>query len=106
MGLIEFPHDYENHLKNRMMHRNFADNETVLGSTLSMRMDESSIYLVICANSRFRLQWIFFVDMILAFWAKKTIVEKYLVYMSRAIEACPIATDFLRPPIKVSLYFK
>ncbi|XP_035707801.1 ABC transporter G family member 23 [Folsomia candida] len=85
MGLIEFPHDYENHLKNRMMHRNFADNETVLGSTLSMRMDES--------------------NMILAFWAKKTIVEKYLVYMSRAIEACPIATDFLRPPIKMGTIY-
>lgn len=44
MGIIEFPLDFSVHMKNRMLLRNFADNETIHGSTVSIKMDETSKY--------------------------------------------------------------
>lgn len=41
-GLIEFPENYVTHFKNRMAFGNFVDNGTILGSTISIRLDEAS----------------------------------------------------------------
>ncbi|XP_035702367.1 ABC transporter G family member 20 isoform X1 [Folsomia candida] len=78
-GLIEFPQNYAMHLKNRMAFRNFADNETILGSTISVRLDEA--------------------DRMLAFWMRRTIFDRYLVYMGNILASCSLPSDITRPPI-------
>lgn len=42
MALIEFPLNYMEHFKNRLVQKKFADPKTISGSTISIRMDETS----------------------------------------------------------------
>ncbi|OXA63736.1 ABC transporter G family member 20 [Folsomia candida] len=78
-GLIEFPQNYATHLKNRMTLRNFADNETILGSTISIRLDET--------------------DRMLAFWMRRTLLDTYLVYLGNILSSCSLPSDISIPPV-------
>lgn len=42
IAVVAFPHNYTNHMKNRILEKNFASNETIEGTTISIAMDESS----------------------------------------------------------------
>ncbi|XP_021953486.2 ABC transporter G family member 20 isoform X1 [Folsomia candida] len=83
-GLVEFPKNYVTHLKNRMALRNFADNETILGSTISIRLDETERMLV--------------------FWMRNTILEKYTIYVGNILSACSLPSDVSRPPLRGSFF--
>ncbi|XP_035707874.1 ABC transporter G family member 23-like [Folsomia candida] len=78
-GLVEFPENYVTHVKNRMALTNFADNATILGSTISIRLDET--------------------DRMLAFWMRKTIFEKYMIYAGNILSSCSLPSDVSRPPL-------
>ncbi|XP_035708300.1 sn-glycerol-3-phosphate import ATP-binding protein UgpC [Folsomia candida] len=78
-GLIEFPENYVTHFKNRMAFGNFVDNGTILGSTISIRLDEANL--------------------VLAIWLKKTIMDKYLAYVGNALAACSLNSHISQPPL-------
>jgi hypothetical protein len=40
-GYLVFPDNFTEHMKNRGLQRNFADNETLEGSTITFHMDYS-----------------------------------------------------------------
>ncbi|OXA61268.1 ABC transporter G family member 20 [Folsomia candida] len=78
-GLIEFPQNYAIHLKNRLTFREFADNKTIFGSTISVRLDEA--------------------DRMLALWMRQTIFDRYLVYVGNILASCSLPSDLSRSPI-------
>ncbi|OXA63656.1 ABC transporter G family member 23 [Folsomia candida] len=84
MGIIEFPLDFSVHMKNRMLLRNFADNETIHGSTVSIKMDET--------------------NNILSSWARKIIVDKYLLYIDAIATACSF-NGSIQPPLQFSAIY-
>jgi phosphoserine aminotransferase len=60
IGYLSFPKDFSQHLKERMLFRAFSDNETIDGSTITLRMDMTSNFIYILANkyinSKFQIQ--------------------------------------------------
>ncbi|XP_035703690.1 ABC transporter G family member 23 isoform X2 [Folsomia candida] len=88
LALIEFPKNFTNHLKNRMLHQNFADNSTILGSTISIQMDESNA--------------------ITQAWVKKTIVEKYIQFVQDIVNSCSTNDNVIQqiqPPLEFSAIY-
>ncbi|OXA61762.1 ABC transporter G family member 20 [Folsomia candida] len=81
--LIEFPANYETHFQDRIIYRHFASNESLQGSTISVRILESGL--------------------ILSTWARKLIVETYIIYLQNLLSACSISDDVIKPPLQVPL---
>ncbi|XP_021953528.2 ABC transporter G family member 23 [Folsomia candida] len=79
MLLIEFPTDYETHFKDKMVYRHFSSNESLIGSTISIRMVESGS--------------------ILSAWATKCILEKYILYIQSILSSCSISDDLIKLPL-------
>lgn len=42
VALVEFPHNYTDHLRSRILEKNYASKDDIDGTTISIRMDESS----------------------------------------------------------------
>ncbi|XP_035702839.1 ABC transporter G family member 23-like [Folsomia candida] len=78
--LIEFPANYETHFQDRIIYRHFASNESLQGSTISVRILESGL--------------------ILSTWARKLIVETYIIYLQNLLSACSISDDVIKPPLQ------
>ncbi|XP_021944865.1 uncharacterized protein LOC110843212 [Folsomia candida] len=85
MGLVRFPENYELHIKNRVLQNKFADNETIAGSTILIKMDET--------------------HKIVAAWAKQTLLEKYLKFLKNIALACSIDHGILAPAIKYNAIY-
>ncbi|XP_035711665.1 ABC transporter G family member 23 isoform X2 [Folsomia candida] len=86
-AVLAFPQNYEFHMRNRILERNFADNETVSGTTISIRMDESNA--------------------IKTSWMKKTIATKYIQYLNRIGTACggDDDSDMIKPAVKYTAIY-
>lgn len=56
IGYLEFPENFTHHFRNRAVHRNFADNETIDGSSLRMRMDLSGLSFLLLLESLLNYQ--------------------------------------------------
>ncbi|XP_021945809.2 ABC transporter G family member 23 isoform X1 [Folsomia candida] len=78
--LIEFPANYETHFQHRIIYRHFASNESLQGSTISVRIMESGL--------------------ILSMWARKLILERYIIYLQNIMLACSISDDVIKPPLQ------
>ncbi|XP_035711650.1 uncharacterized protein LOC110854837 isoform X1 [Folsomia candida] len=81
-AVLSFPPNYAFHMRNRILERNFAGNETISGTTISIRMDESNF--------------------IKTSWMKHLIATKYLRYLGQIGTACggDDENDMIKPPVK------
>ncbi|OXA53873.1 ABC transporter G family member 23 [Folsomia candida] len=80
LGIVEFPANFSLHMRNRMLQRNFADNKTIDGSTLPVQMDES--------------------NKILSGWARKIIMDKYLMFIENIAAACSFNVSISKPGLQ------
>ncbi|XP_035711579.1 ABC transporter G family member 20 isoform X2 [Folsomia candida] len=80
-AVLAFPPNYAFHMKNRIIERNFVDNETISGTTISIRMDESNV--------------------IKTSWMKQIIATKYAKYLNKIGAACggDYNSDIVKPAI-------
>ncbi|XP_035707989.1 ABC transporter G family member 23-like isoform X2 [Folsomia candida] len=85
LGMLEFPANFSLHMQNRMLQRNFANNETIDGSTISVRMDES--------------------NKILTFWARKIIIDKYLKFIESIAFACSFNGNIAQPGLQFTAIY-
>ncbi|XP_035707991.1 uncharacterized protein LOC110850319 [Folsomia candida] len=85
LGMLEFPGNFTMHMQNRVLQRNFADNEAIDGSTISVRMDES--------------------NKILSFWARKIIIDKYLTFVESIVAACSFNVSIAQPGLKFTAIY-
>ncbi|OXA48703.1 ABC transporter G family member 23 [Folsomia candida] len=79
VALVEFPHNYTNHMRNRILERNYVSNETIDGTTISIAMDQSNI--------------------ITATWIKQLIVTNYLKYIGAMATSCGGSEESVQPPL-------
>ncbi|XP_021953441.1 ABC transporter G family member 23 [Folsomia candida] len=85
VALLAFPGNFGHHMKDRIVHRNFADNETIDGSTITIALDES--------NS------------ISSSWMKVTILTKYINFIANIATACSSSPAAVRPPLQYNAIY-
>ncbi|XP_035706411.1 ABC transporter G family member 23 isoform X2 [Folsomia candida] len=80
IGYLEFPSNFTHHFKNRGIYRNFADNETLDGSALKVRMDLSGA--------------------LSAAWLIDKIFNSYLAYAKETVTNCGLDPAQAELPLK------
>ncbi|OXA47292.1 ABC transporter G family member 23 [Folsomia candida] len=80
-ALVEFPQNYTNHMTNWALDKNYVSNETIHGTTISIRMDESSV--------------------ITATWMKHLIATNYFKYLGAMATACGVS----KTSVELAVYF-
>ncbi|OXA55150.1 ABC transporter G family member 20 [Folsomia candida] len=81
IALLDFPPEFGMHVKNRMIYRNWVDNETLRGTTITVETDNSNI--------------------ISYAWFRKTLIEKYLTFLKRILTYCSANENISTPALKV-----
>ncbi|XP_035703691.1 ABC transporter G family member 23 isoform X2 [Folsomia candida] len=84
-SFMHFPSNFSSHLKNRMLLRNFADNHTIHGSLISVKMDESNI--------------------ISSAWVKNVLIEKFMSFVRSIASACSVNKVTVSHPIKFNAIY-
>ncbi|OXA40208.1 ABC transporter G family member 23 [Folsomia candida] len=85
IALLSFPKNFEQYMKDRIVHKNFADNETIDGAMISVALDET--------NSIF------------SFWIKHNVVSKYIDFITRIATACSLNPATVRPPLQYNAVY-
>ncbi|OXA45324.1 ABC transporter G family member 23-like [Folsomia candida] len=80
LGFLEFSHNFADHMRLRILHRIFSDNETILGSNISVKMD---------ASNSIRTTQIY-----------EMLIQKYYEFIENAVVACDIDKSRVRLPLK------
>ncbi|XP_021959622.1 uncharacterized protein LOC110855527 [Folsomia candida] len=85
VALVEFPHNYTDHLRSRILEKNYASKDDIDGTTISIRMDESNI--------------------ITATWIKYLLGTNYLKYVGAMAAACGVSEALAEPPVDLNAIY-
>ncbi|OXA56684.1 ABC transporter G family member 20 [Folsomia candida] len=84
-GFMEFPDNFTTHMKNRALHRNYADNETLVGSTINFHMD--------------------FSDYLMNVFLLNNIFKNYLAFAKGLVEDCGGDSRLMDTPLKYNAIY-